>query len=667
MVVRSVRADEGRALLEMLEALRQGAQGTGITVQILAAVDHDGVCAGKILDAVLRQARVLLSVSPVRGNSDIIDYLQKLDDSSEVKSLVLINCGGGLDLQRQLEQSRAPEDLRCFVVDAHRPLLLQNLQSRNTRVVVLDDNPIAEDLGLKPPIDEDGDADEDVDGAPEEEEEDEKENVWDPAGSGEQQSGAAERRKRRLALEDRRQSKRRRINEYYLGTYYATPAAMSLFKLAKQAARPSQDLLWLAAVALTSYYEQGLINEVEYSRLAYEELKDALDSAATDSFFSDSMTQGVSASDSAAAPTASDDEGAAAPRRRPAPRSSLLTKSPLRFEKDLRLTLYKHWTLEESMMHSAYFYGALELNRDKGIRNMKGFFAESGIPPHEYKQMYSLLERGIRRGLSQKFQRHGKGYGLTDNRMFIQQFVRDVGHLGEGTAALLLHDMSSCDAVHMLTGLLSIGHPSLSTTRVDLLPKTESGHRDIATINELERQWMVENFHRAWDAANCTEPQLIRDGIKEAVKVAKEIQSLARLIQDTKSMKRNRQFLYCKIEQPPLMLRHPVVIRKFAVWLLQVMFTFRPNGGEARERPLLVMVRDHVKDTYLCVGVTPARYNAPDEFAERFRTVIRADKSLKYRYDFFDKSCIEIGAEDFVRFWELMLKLNGLEEGAVNR
>ena len=50
----------------------------------------------------------------------------------------------------------------------------------------------------------------------------------------------------------------------------------------------------------------------------------------------------------------------------------------------MRLTLYKHWNVEDSVMHSSYFYGALELNREKGLRTLKHFFANMGIPPAEY-------------------------------------------------------------------------------------------------------------------------------------------------------------------------------------------------------------------------------------------------------------------------------------------
>lgn len=110
---------------------------------------------------------------------------------------------------------------------------------------------------------------------------------------------------------------------------------MSLFKMARQAAEPTPDLLWLAAVSLAGYHDLGLTGEVEYGRLAFEELNDVL-------------TSGV---DFDGTPD-DDDEGRSRSR-------SGLQLQGLRFEKDLRLALYKHWNLEESMLHSPYFYGTL--------------------------------------------------------------------------------------------------------------------------------------------------------------------------------------------------------------------------------------------------------------------------------------------------------------------
>jgi len=592
---------------------------------------------------------VKYSVVPVMGNSEIIEHFQQLEDDTEVRMLVLLNCGASLDIQQQLEESEAPAELCCYVIDAHRPLLLANLSARHKRVIVLDDDPLVDDGGIRPPVDDSGD----VSGASDSGNSDnEKENIWDPDA---EPGAPARKRQRKMDRQARMEMKRQRVNEYYSTSYYAIPVAMSLFKMAKNAATLSQDVLinvlWLAAISLVGYFDQGLMSEVEYNRLAWEELKEALDHT-TDFGFSSSL-QTTAATVPEPSSALSDEEQVSAPRR-PKPPRSAQGRQQLRFENDLRLTLYRHWTLEESMAHTAYFYGALELHRDKGKRTLKEFFATSGIPPSDYKQFYSCMQVRIRKTIHDKFRNHGKPYGLTEKNMFLQQFVRDLGPLGELSPALFLHVLSCTDAAQIILAILSSVPPSLGSARMESLPHTEDGKRDAAAINELERQAMVDNFWRAFEASLCTQLETLRDGIAEAVELAKTVQNVARLIKDTKAMheSKSRHFRWCKIEQPPHLFRHHLAVRRLAVWLLHVLYAYRPKGLEAER--LLVIVRDQVRDTYLCVGTTPMRFSEQDEFGNLFRTVLQTDRSLKYRYDFFDKSCIEIAAGDFDRFWELM-------------
>lgn len=653
MVVRNVREDEGRALLEMLEALRQGAQGSqAITVRILAANDHDGVCATKILVTVLQSKGVKYTVVPVAGNTEIIEHLQQLEEDAEVRSLVLLNCGASLPLQQQLEECAAPAGLRCYMIDAHRPFLLENLSVKSDRVVVFDDDPRLEDPEgpmARPPVDEDDDEDEE---SPDEGDAEGEADALEP-GQGVQEHAGRKRRREEVRLAQR-ESKRQRINNYYLSSYYAVPAAVSLFRMARQTAPASQDLLWLAAVALVGYHEQGFIGKLEYDRLAWDELKEFYDRAEDlGSASSMSARDPPTARDTGSDPFGLSDDEASGPRRRP--RGHGAATQSLRFEADFRLLLYKHWTLEESMMHSPYFYGTLELHRDKGLRALKNFFVTAGIRPSDYKQLYSCMPYPIRKNLQSRLSDHGKGYGLSRDKMFLQQFVRDLGPLGDSKHALWDQEISCSDAAQILISLLSYVPASLSSARAAYLPQIEGGRRDTAAVDEMERQAMKENFYRAFDMILCKDPAPLREGMAEAMEIAKAVQALGKFTKDTKAMNSTRLFRWCKIEQPPHAFRHHLTVRRLAVWLLQVLFTYTPKHN-CPELPILVMVRDQVRETYLCIGATPTRLSDDrDEFGHLFRKVLRKDKSLKYRYDFFDKSCIEIAADDFERFWGLLI------------
>lgn len=645
MVIRNVRENEGAVLLEVLDHLRKNAQGSKeAKVHVLVATDHDGVCAQLIFDILLQKYQVTASFYAVTGNMDIIKHIQsRLDADSPVRSLVLLNCGASLDLAEKLDEFQAPEDLKCYVIDAHRPVLIANIKERNNRVYVLDDDPIIDEEN-KLKIEETDSEAEDLEGNDDEG----KENEWDFNGSQMEFLTAdigRERKRRRLQeREDKRRSKRERIHEYYLHSYYAMPAAMSLFKMARQASKPTADLLWLAAVSLVGYLDLGLMNEMHYVQLAETELYDILEQT-TESYPASQHSIGEDDETSSSAPPPRDTH------------SSKEQKRSLRFERDLRLTMYTHWTLEDSMKHSSYFYGVMELHRDRGQRALKEFFAASGIAPDQhsgYKQMYRGMDMPIKKRLPQLFHQHGKAFGLND-KMFLQQFVRDLG-ANDTYTALNLNEVSAIDAAHLINALLCRLPASLGSAQVDQLPKGEDGRRDAEAVDEEQRKALVASFNRAKMAALCQESGLVREGISEAIKIAQAVQTLARFVIDTKAMRlsNNGIFRWCKIEQPPDYFRHHVNVRKLAVWLLKVLFQYRPKH-EGVEKPLLLIVRDHVRETYLCVGATPEKEFEQNDFGEQFRTVLRNDKTIKFRYDFFDKSCIEISADDFDRFWNNMV------------
>lgn len=628
-------------MLDMLDVLRKQAQGaSGVTVRILPAVDHDGVCATGVLVKLLKQSGVEFDVHPVACNGDIVDKLKQLaqlGSESKVRSLVMLNCGGYLNLEDLL-----PADLKCWVIDAHRPLQVNNLSSRNQQVIVLDDD---ED-GLLPEIEETDDDESEGQESGEEE--------WDPDKKGARPSREETRelkRKRHAEREVKRHQKRQKLLEYYQNAYRATPTAMSVYKLARQAGLGCEDMLWLAAVALTGYQVQGLISEERYSRFAWEELKDALDGT-SEGFFGSTST--ANSQDSTLIDSVSDaeDTGSQGVRRRPI-LSRGLQQQRIRFAKELRLTLYKHWTLEESIQHTAYFNGTLELSKEKGTRALNAFFAQCGIRPTDFRQMFGSTMLKTKKSLHKLFREQGKSYGLLEQRMFMEEFMRELGNVGETSSALRTNEVSCTDAVQIINALLGANPPSLCSHEKEHLPKDADGRCDMVTINELEREALVGNFYKAFDAVLCTEPKLLEEGLAAAIQVVKAVEQMGRSIRDTHALRSTRHFRWVKQDQLSDLFRHPIALRRLALWTLQVMYTYRPKT-EAKELPLLLIVRDQIHDTYLFVGVTPEGRVEQDEFPKLFRSALDKDKSIRYRYDFFDRSCLEVVSQDFDRFWKLL-------------
>ena len=102
-------------------------------VLVVANFDVDSVCAVKILQWLLKCDHVTYTLVPVRGKSDLIqafkDNVGHADDTdigSTVKYVIMINCGGTIDIVDFFEP---PEDVVIFVADSHRPTDVCNIYS----------------------------------------------------------------------------------------------------------------------------------------------------------------------------------------------------------------------------------------------------------------------------------------------------------------------------------------------------------------------------------------------------------------------------------------------------------------------------------------------------------------------------------------------------------
>lgn len=58
--------------------------------------------------------------------------------SDAVSSLVFINCGGNLDLQKEWFYSNE-HDVKAYIVDSHRPIYHKSVNDDAQKIIVIDD------------------------------------------------------------------------------------------------------------------------------------------------------------------------------------------------------------------------------------------------------------------------------------------------------------------------------------------------------------------------------------------------------------------------------------------------------------------------------------------------------------------------------------------------
>jgi cell division control protein 45 len=97
-------------------------------------MDGDAVCACKILQNLFKSDNTQYTLVPVAGKGELQQAF--LDHMGQVKVVVLINCGGSLNI---LEHFEPDDDIEFFIIDSHRPLELDNIYNEDRVFVVIND------------------------------------------------------------------------------------------------------------------------------------------------------------------------------------------------------------------------------------------------------------------------------------------------------------------------------------------------------------------------------------------------------------------------------------------------------------------------------------------------------------------------------------------------
>lgn len=95
------------------------------------------MATAKMLTQLLRGDNIAYTSRPV-ANFDEVLYSIKHHVTADIRTVFMINCGAIYDIPKHFELEHGG-DLRCFILDNHRPIHLKNIYSRHN-VVVFDEN-----------------------------------------------------------------------------------------------------------------------------------------------------------------------------------------------------------------------------------------------------------------------------------------------------------------------------------------------------------------------------------------------------------------------------------------------------------------------------------------------------------------------------------------------
>uniref|UniRef100_A0AAX7UFS2 CDC45 cell division cycle 45 homolog (S. cerevisiae) n=1 Tax=Astatotilapia calliptera TaxID=8154 RepID=A0AAX7UFS2_ASTCA len=536
-------------------------------VVLLVAPDIDALCACKILQALFHCDQIQYTLVPVTGWQELGTAF--LEHKEQFRYFVLINCGANVDL---LEMLQPDDDSIFFICDTHRPVDVVNVYN-DTQIKLL----IKQDDDLSVPSYDDIFRDEDEEG---EDSGNESDEGSEPSGKRRRfDEGAVERRIERQRAKREWEARRREILfDYEQYEYHGTSAAMMFFELAWVLTKDTKDMLWWAIIGLTDQWVHDKITNMKY-----------VTDIAT-------MQRHVSRHNH---------------RNEDEENSLSIDCMRISFEYDLRLTLYQHWSLYESIYNSCYTSCSFKLWTLNGQKKLQEFLADMGLPLKQVRQKFNSMDMSIKENLRDVIEESSNKYGMKDIR--IQTFGVHFGFKNRFLAS---------DMVHATAALL------------------ESAEKDDSE---------TDNFIKALDALSRSNIDRLHSGIALAKKKLIAIQQTVASCICTNLILSQGPFLYCYLMEgtPDVKLfSKPMALTLLCKYLLKSLCSFTHG------------VLDVEKGTVIVVGIPPESETSDKKnfFGRAFEKAAESTSS-RTLHDHFDTSIIELKTEDRSKFLDALITL----------
>ncbi|KAM9622178.1 cell division control protein 45 homolog [Trichechus inunguis] len=546
-------------------------------VLLFVASDVDALCACKILQALFHCDHVQYTLVPVSGWQELETAF--LEHKEQFRYFILINCGANIDL---LDILQPEEDTIFFVCDTHRPVNVVNVYN-DTQIKLL----IKQDDDLEVPAYDDIFRDE-------EEDEDHSGNESDGSEPSEKRTRLEEevleqtmKRRQRRAWEARR---REILFDYEQYEYHGTSSAMVMFDLAWMMSKDLNDMLWWAIVGLTDQWVQDKITQMKY---------------VTDVGI---LQRHVSRHNH---------------RNEDEEHTLSVDCTRITFEYDLRLALYQHWSLYDSLCNTCYTASRFKLWSVHGQKRLQEFLADMGLPLKQVKQKFQSMDVSLKENLREMIEESANKFGMKDMR--VQTFSIHFG---------FKHKFLASDVVFATMSLM------------------ESTEKDSSG---------TDNFTQALDSLSRSNLDKLYHGLELAKKQLRATQQTIASCLCTNLVISQGPFLYCSLMEgtPDVMLfSKPVSLSLLSRHLLKS-FVYSTKNRRCKLLPLVMAAPLSVEQgTVTLVGIPPETDSSDRKnfFGRAFEKAAESTSS-RTLHNHFDLSVIELKAEDRSKFLDALVSL----------
>ncbi|XP_019482439.1 PREDICTED: cell division control protein 45 homolog isoform X1 [Hipposideros armiger] len=546
-------------------------------VLLFVASDVDSLCACKILQALFQCDHVQYTLVPVSGWQELETAF--LEHKEQFRYFILINCGANIDL---LDILQPDEDAIFFVCDTHRPVNVVNVYN-DPQIKLL----IKQDDDLEIPAYDDIFRDEEEDEEHSENEKDESEPSEKRTRLEEEIVAQTMKRRERREWEARR---RDILFDYEQYEYHGTSSAMVMFDLAWMMSKDLNDMLWWAIVGLTDQWVQDKITQMKY---------------VTDIGV---LQRHVSRHN-----------------HRDEDEENTLSVDCMRisFEYDLRLALYQHWSLHDSLCNTCYTAARFKLWSVHGQKRLQEFLADMGLPLKQVKQKFQSMDISLKENLREMIEESANKFGMKDMR--IQTFSIHFG---------FKHKFLASDVVFATMSLM------------------ESPEKDSSG---------TDNFIQALDSLSRSNLDKLYLGLELAKKQLRATQQIIASCLCTNLIISQGPFLYCSLMEgtPDVMLfSKPASLSLLSRHLLKS-FVCSTKNRRCKLLPLVMSAPLNVEQgTVTVVGIPPETDSSDRKnfFGRAFEKAAEGTNS-RTLHNYFDLSVIELKAEDRSKFLDALVAL----------
>uniref|UniRef100_A0A8C1DJS2 CDC45 cell division cycle 45 homolog (S. cerevisiae) n=1 Tax=Cyprinus carpio carpio TaxID=630221 RepID=A0A8C1DJS2_CYPCA len=296
------------------------------------------------------------------------------------------------------------------------------------------------------------------------------------------------------------------------------------------------------------------------------------------------------------------------------------------FEYDLRLVLYQHWSLYESICNSCYTSCSFKLWSINGQKKLQEFLADMGLPLKQVRQKFNSMDMAIKENLREVIEESANKFSMKDIR--VQTFAVHFGFKNRFLAS---------DVVHAAAALLE---------------------------NVEKDETPADNFIKALDCLSRYETgnlERLHLGIDLAKRKLKAIQQTVASCICTNLILSQGPFLYCHLLEgtPDVKLfSKPLALTLLCKYLLKA-FVCSTRNKRCKILPLIMAAPlDVEKGTVIVLGIPPESETSDKKnfFGRAFEKAAESTSS-RTLHDHFDTSVIELKMEDRGKFLDALITL----------